>query len=319
MTDITAPQRKRLIKFVNQDLMNNANGIGNECTHLIYAALFEAKALDGVVDRPTAGSGLVMGQGGVPYTWGRKLGAVSQGQAGDIVQYHGFKNELKFDRITSTGTNSLTLSFIRGPNHTAVLWGVGSRYIMEAESHLTHPRLPTMKTRLGLVFTSNFSVFVTEQEYTGNDIVRDFIDGIPWNSSDQIGEYLATKGMFSEPYQTLFSSYVPSSAEEHKFDTEFSKYRTALQQGKSAPRASVRGSDVRFAMRHTRTSGANALNVFVPQDSAKRRGLSGTALADEKSAVVAAMKRGGRAGTSAHGDSKTDRSAAGFFDWTSLP
>ncbi len=69
MTDIDSSHRRILTRFGVYQMTNNPAGIGNECTHWIYAALFEARALD-------HDKALKIGQGGIPYTWGRPVGGI---------------------------------------------------------------------------------------------------------------------------------------------------------------------------------------------------------------------------------------------------
>src|SRR3974377_1811586 len=84
MTDIDSSHRRMLTRFGVYQMTNNPAGIGNECTHWIYAALFEARALD-------EDKALKIRQSGIPYTWGRPITA-DAAQPGDIAQFHGLKN-----------------------------------------------------------------------------------------------------------------------------------------------------------------------------------------------------------------------------------
>src|SRR4051812_34594871 len=84
MTDIDERHRRILTDFAVYQMKFNPAGIGNECTHWIYAALFEARALDH--DRV-----LHIAQTLPHYTWGRIV-STSDVQRGDIAQFHGFQN-----------------------------------------------------------------------------------------------------------------------------------------------------------------------------------------------------------------------------------
>ena len=70
MSAIDQASRDILIEFAVDQYLNNPAGIGNECTHWIYAALLEAHALDS--DR-----GLHISQSGPPYTWGSRVKALA--------------------------------------------------------------------------------------------------------------------------------------------------------------------------------------------------------------------------------------------------
>src|SRR6266849_3785461 len=72
MTDIDSSHRRILTRFGVYQMTNNPAGIGNECTHWIYAALFEARALD-------HDKALKIGQGGIP--WGGLSAALEQSRA----------------------------------------------------------------------------------------------------------------------------------------------------------------------------------------------------------------------------------------------
>src|SRR5262249_51796679 len=113
MTDVDSNHRRMLTQFGIFQMNSNAAGIGNECTHWIYASLFEVRALDR--DRQ-----LHIGQSRPPYTWGRRIGAHAV-QRGDIAQFHNFRNTFFIYQSNGSTSSWKDRTAIRGPNHTGMV------------------------------------------------------------------------------------------------------------------------------------------------------------------------------------------------------
>jgi hypothetical protein len=152
LTDVDDSQRSTLTEFGVSQMNFNPAGIGNECTHWIYAALFEASALD-------FSRALHIAQGRHPYTWGRSVEARNV-QRGDIAQFHGFQNHFFIYQVTSTGTSGYyDRREIRGPNHTGMVFTPpvrGTYY--QLESHLTDPSTTRMRVRGNTIYYESFAV-----------------------------------------------------------------------------------------------------------------------------------------------------------------
>src|SRR5215472_7913526 len=145
MAELDNDHRRILTDFAIYQMKSNPAGIGNECTHWIYAALFEARALDH--DRA-----LGISQTGAHFTWGRLVDR-DKVQRGDIAQFHGFKNTFFIYQTTSSGFSKLTSTQVRGPNHTGMvltLPSTGAYY--QLESHLHHPGIARMTIRGNTIY-----------------------------------------------------------------------------------------------------------------------------------------------------------------------
>src|SRR5262245_50619595 len=154
MTDIDSSHRRILTGFGIDQMINNPAGIGNECTHWIYAALFEARALDH--DRH-----LHIGQRGIPYTWGRPV-TVEAAQPGDIAQFHNFRNTFfVYQTDDSGGASFMSATKTRGPNHTGMVHitrpGAPGAYY-QLESHIHQTGTPLMKVRGNTIYYQSFAI-----------------------------------------------------------------------------------------------------------------------------------------------------------------
>lgn len=304
MADIDPTQRQKLLAFAFNDSRSNANGIGNECTHLVYAALFEAGAHDGVME-PQRG----IGQSVPPYTWGKEV-ALAKAQGGDVIQYHGFQNNFDYWNLVPSNWRTWRWDKKRSPNHTAILFGRTNNYVLELESHLSDTSIPKMRTRLGLVFYKAFNIVITDAMYRDDQAIMSFVDDFPSNP-DQFSTYFTTRGFLTQPFETIFSKCLVSDADYKKVsDRILADYKAGNQ---SKPPA-YNNSSVRLLLQH---KPAGQMKAYVPQSSSRRKAMTTAQRDAEKRALIAILIKGGRVGSHDSGDSKEERKAAGYFGWTS--
>lgn len=153
MADVDEVRRKVLVDFGRYQMAQNPPGIGSECTHWIYAALFEARALD-------EDDTLNIHQATDPYTWGKKI-EIEDARPGDIIQFS--KNEAAFFLYTvSALSSSWSSSFQkRGPLHTAMLTVPTSNGVFSAmELHVNN----SMRVQEHKIFYQSFAIALTEEE-----------------------------------------------------------------------------------------------------------------------------------------------------------
>jgi hypothetical protein len=304
MADIDPTQRQKLLTFAYNDARSNANGIGNECTHLIYAALFEAGAHDGIME-PSRG----IGQSVPPYTWGKEV-ALAKAQGGDVVQYHGFQNNFNYWNLVPSNWRTWRWDKKRSPNHTAILFAPTNNYVLELESHLTDASIPKMMTRMGLVFYKAFNIIITDALYRSDQAITSFVDDFPSNP-DQFATYLTSKGFLTQPFETIFSKCLVSDADYKKVsDLVLADYKA----GKQVTPPTYNNSVARFLFQH-KPSGQ--MKAYIPQASSRRMAMNAVQKDAEKQKLIALLIKGGRAGTHDGGDSKDERKAAGYFSWKS--
>jgi hypothetical protein len=185
VTDIDDEHRRILTDFGVYQMKLNPAGIGNECTHWIYAALFEARALDH--DRA-----LHIAQTAPHYTWGRDV-LPRDVQRGDIAQFHGFQNRFFIYQNSAGGSKWLESTQIRGPNHTGMVFTTpknGAYY--QLESHLHQQGTPRMKVRGNTIYYEQFAIVLSAadlQQIQGTsawpadvdtDDITDMLERIDW-------------------------------------------------------------------------------------------------------------------------------------------
>ena len=159
MTDVDAAHQGTLSAFGWDQWRTNRAGIGNECTHWIYAALLEARALDHDPAQHIA-------QTGNHYTWGRSVQA-APALAGDIVQFRNYRNRFTF-WFRDEG-RWLSHEFLRGPMHTAMVAITQSHTFdgqhLLLESHLHQPGIARMTIRENRVYDDNFAIALTTPQF----------------------------------------------------------------------------------------------------------------------------------------------------------
>ncbi|WP_395665944.1 hypothetical protein [Methylocella sp.] len=294
MTDIDATKQQLLTRFGVHQMTNNPAGVGNECTHWIYAALFEARALDH--DRA-----LHIGQGGVPYTWGREVAAPAV-ERGDVAQFHSFRNEFFIYAPDGSGGSYInTATKVRGPNHTGMVFTkpAGGAYY-QLESHIHAPGVSLMSIRGATIYFESFAVAVPASA------ISRVVGSQNWPSSVRPAD--AEDLMERVGWTSLRAEFGVSAAAAS----------AAIGQIRHGRTPTVDGRDVAALFR---VSATGRHRFYRPQASAARLSMSPDQLAAEKQAVIRAMIAGGRAGHSATedefgGDNKRARIRDGRFDWS---
>ncbi len=296
MADVDANHRSILTDFGIYQMLFNPAGIGNECTHWIYAALFEARALDH--DRT-----LHIQQSARPYTWGRHVGA-NNVQRGDIAQFHSFQNRFFIYQLSSSGGKWLESYQVRGPNHTGMVFipPKGGTYY-QLESHLHQPGISIMRIRGNTIYYESFAIALSADELqqiqgsaawpadVDTDDVRDMLERVDW------------AGM----------------RREHRIDLAVADRLAArIKRGAAPVGIQVRGHDI-ACLCAVHANGY--LRFSCPQASAARLGMNDAQLATEKADLIHMMIRSGRRGGPADadefgGDNKAQRLHDHRFDWS---
>ena len=294
--DISAQKRQILTSFGVDQMNNNPAGIGNECTHWIYAALFEARALD-------FDSKLHIQQTGVNYTWGRPVNTAAV-QRGDIAQFHNFHNDFFiYWPVSGGGTRWFPLPKLRGPLHTGMVFVTprsGMYFQLEAHLH-QDPGETVMRVRGHTIYFESFAVAIPTTDFSSvkgskawpADIdpadEKEFQDRIDWAE-----------------LRAKWSINLRVAA------TQFDR----ITHQKKNP--TIDGKDVAVLFR-VLTKGD--VRFFCPQASAARLAMSPGELADEKKKLIKKMIKSGRTGGSPKddqfgGDNKEQRIKDNRFDWT---
>ena len=300
MADVDLMHQRMLSAFGWGQWRSNHAGIGNECTHWVYAALLEARALD---------SGLGIQQQHDPYTWGRLIPS-SEMIAGDILQLNNFVNIFQFAFIEPSPWRMLpSLRLARSPRHTAMC-GITQSHTFDGqhlvlESHLHMPGYARMTIREGRIYVASFSLAMTARQFAAARA-----DGtIPADLDLNDNYALANKpGWLRLRDNCAIDDHVASAA----------FHRMAHSHDPVLP------SDVAFLFRiHT----TGQLRCFRPQASPARLAMDATAFAAEKRRLIAMMIRSGRHGDTPSrrhpldefdSDNKRLRVHDHFFDWQSV-
>jgi len=299
MAEVDAAHRRILTDFAVYQMNSNPAGIGNECTHWIYAALFEARALDN-------DKALRIAQTLPHYTWGKQVDT-DKVQRGDIAQFHGFKNSFFIYQNTSTGFTFLTSDPIRGPNHTGMVFVVpknGTYYQME--SHLHHPGIPVMTVRGNTIYYESFAIALSASELTQVQKTDAWPATIKTGDIEDMLERIDWVGM----------------RDKYSMDLTAADQLAKELKGKlSTPAKKANGDDI-VCLLVVHSDGY--LRFSSPQASPARLKMDAAQLADEKAKLIHEMVKGGRAGGSANqdqygGDNKQQRLYDHRFDWTYRP
>jgi hypothetical protein len=295
MTDIDATQRSVLTGFGVYQMRFNPGGIGNECTHWIYAALFEARALDS--DRASN-----IQQVRIPYVWGRAV-PPSAAQRGDIAQYHhGFESSFGIGWLTAGGDprwNEATRR--RGPQfHTGMLFtSIRRGAFGELESHLHSAGTPVMSIRYNTIYSESFAVAVSAADLAklkGTDA---------WPANvDLTNDYDAFER-------------VDWIGLRDKYTINLAQGKDMLRGLKASKVPNVGGGPLGVVF-WVETTGD--LNFHAPQLSTARMNMTSAQLAAEKAQLIRMLLASGRPGADDpsdpyHADSKAQRRGT-YFDWT---
>jgi hypothetical protein len=297
MTDIDASHRRTLTAFGVYQMNFNPAGIGNECTHWIYAALFEARALDS--DRT-----LHIAQTGPHYTWGRLVGT-NDVQRGDIAQFHGFQNQFFIYQVNSSGGATwMDSKQVRGPNHTGMVFITpkGGAYY-QLESHLHQPATTRMRVRGNTIYYESFAIALSAgdlQQIRGSAVwpadvnsadITDMLERIDWTGMRQ----------------------------QHSIGLVAADRLVKQIRGR-APPAVIKANGTNIACLCV-VHASGYLRFSCPQASTARLGMDDTQLATEKANLIHKMIRSGRRGGVATedefgGDNRAQRLHDHRFDWS---
>ena len=303
MADVSDADLAKFVRFAESQMNKNPAGIGNECTHFVYAGLFEIRAMDGALQRNatvnTANNHL---------HWGRPIDP-TDAKPGDIVQF--WDHHENFLLWSRGGGMRSSRTLIRGPLHTAVVAtpadsaNPGGFIVYECHVH-TDPSLPLMQIRMGTINYQSYSLEVPDtslhpQSLTFTNFVLSGIE----------------KALETSPNDTLdkltkFPAYLGRSTFGIS-DTDARKLETAIT-SKSMQLPSDVGA-------YFRVKQSGMIQIYRPQISNDRRAMRPDALASEKTKLIAALQKGGRAGHSPTednfgGDNKARRVKDHRFDWT---
>lgn len=296
MPDVDLEHQGILPAFGWDQWRSNPAGIGNECTHWIYAALLEARALDH--DRH-----LHISQVGSHYTWGRRIEPASA-LAGDIVQFRNYVNRFLF-WFRDEG-RWLSHDFVRGPMHTAMV-AIPQSATFEGqhlllESHLHQPGVARMTIRENRVYDANFAAALTTAQLTR---VRGTVS---WRASVDTSDPVDLARHVT--WLRMRDNYPFST---HDADIAFQK----IMHG----RAPNIDPDIAFLFR-LRTTGE--IRFYRPQQSRERLAMDDAAFQAEKDRLIAMMIRSGRPGDRPSpdhplddygSDNKRVRERAHYFNW----
>ncbi|ACK50067.1 hypothetical protein Msil_1098 [Methylocella silvestris BL2] len=297
MTDIDSAKRRLLTQFGVDQMTNNPAGIGNECTHWVYAALFEARALDH--DRA-----LHIAQGAVPYTWGKHVPPASA-QRGDIAQFHSFQNRFFIYLPDGAGGWRVqTATKIRGPNHTGMVFTAprsGAYY--QLESHIHQSGVPLMKIRGATIFYESFAVGLSTSDFQSVQGSQAWPKGIAPSDTDDLLERVDWTGLRAD-------HEITNGQAEH-----------AIAQIRHNKTPTVDGTDQAVIFR---VQSAGHLRFYCPQASAARLAMTPDQLQKEKADLIHRLIVGGRKGHSPTedqygGDNKKQRLHDHRFDWSFTP
>lgn len=163
MADISDASLDKIARFCEFQRKTNPAGIGNECTHVVYAALYEVDATDGASDVNRKGSpgNPTVQTSRSPYRWGREINS-DDTKSGDIVQ---FENVVQIRNIYSVGQPWRNDTKKRLPHHTSIirsgpLWGSFDHY----EAHIKQDGYSHMQVRINTVFYETFSIMLKKSD-----------------------------------------------------------------------------------------------------------------------------------------------------------
>jgi hypothetical protein len=304
MTDIDSSHRNLLTRFGVYQMTNNPAGIGNECTHWVYAALFEARALD-------HDKALKIGQSGIPYTWGRPITA-DAAQPGDIAQFRNFKNTIfVYQTDDSGGSSWLSATKIRGPDHTGMVYiAPRSGTYFQLESHIHQAGQTVMRVRGNTIYYQSFAIALSADDLKKLKGSQSWPSSVDTSDVDDMLERVDWVGMRDQPSAAPMRDKL--SIPLATADTLVGRIKRKLSP------IEVNKTDVAFLfVIHT----TGDLRFYCPQQSPARLAMDDSQLADEKAKLIDRMIRSGRAGGKPDedaygGDNKKVRLHDHRFDWS---
>ena len=299
MAELDVAHRSILTDFAVYQMNSNPAGIGNECTHWIYAALFEARALD-------HDKALHIAQALPHYTWGKQVDT-DKVQRGDIAQFHGFKNSFFVYQNTSTGFTFLTSDQVRGPNHTGMVFVPpknGTYY--QLESHLHHKGIAVMTERGNTIYYESFAIALSASELAQVQKTDAWPASIKTDDIEDMLERIDWVGMRDNYSMDLAAADQLVKKLKHKLST---------------PAKKANGDDIACLLV---VHAEGYLKFSSPQASPARLGMNAAQLADEKAQLIHELVKGGRVGGKPDqdeygGDNKKKRLYDHRFDWTYRP
>ncbi len=304
MADVPDADLAKFVRFIESQMSKNPAGIGNECTHFVYAGLFEIRAMDGVLRRDAT-----VNTTNNRAHWGRPINP-TDAKPGDIVQ---FWNHHENFLIWSRGAGNMRYSrpLIRGPLHTAVVAtpadsaNPGGFIVYECHVH-TDPSLPLMQVRMGTINYQSYSLEVPDaalhpQSLTLSNFILKGIEIALETSPDD-----ALDKLTKVPAYLGRSTFGINDAEARKLENAITSKAMQLP------------SDVGG---YFRVKQSGRIQIYRPQISNDRRAMGADALASEKSKLAAGLQKSGRTGHSPTedafgGDNKAQRIKDHRFDWT---
>jgi hypothetical protein len=304
MTDIDSSHRDILTRFGIYQMTNNPAGIGNECTHWIYAALLEARALD-------EDKALNIRQSGIPYTWGRQVSA-DAAQPGDIAQFHGFKNTFfVYQTDGSGGSTWLSATKIRGPNHTGMVYiAPRSGAYFQLESHIHEAGKTLMRVRGNTIYYQSFAIALSADDLKKLQGSQSWPSDVNTSDMDDMLERIDWVGMRDQPSAAPMRDKL--SIPLQTADTLVARINRKLSP------IEVDKTAVAFLFV---VHASGDLRFYVPQQSPARLAMNDSQLADEKAKLIDRMIKSGRAGGKPDedaygGDNKKVRLHDHRFDWS---
>lgn len=290
MGDVPQSDSTKIVDFANYQMAKNPGGIGNECTHFVYAALFEVKALDGAL-RKAANVDSVK----VPYRWGRNV-AFSEMIRGDIAQFTGHQQTTFI--YSQPASSWATATMKRLPNHTGIVETRAediAGMFLQFEAHLTDPKYTKMQIRIGRVYYEPFAIMIPLVDL----------------NQPSMG-----------PVKQLAQGSLKDLAETVFWGALRTKYGITAKQAATLEKAARAGkAPADIGILFTVSVVKDSVKIFCPQMSNERRAMKASDLVLEKRKLIESMKKSGRAGGDSsgdqyHNDNKKQRIKDGSFDWT---
>jgi hypothetical protein len=336
MTDIDSSHRRMLTRFCVYQMNNNPAGIGNECTHWIYAALFEARALDSDKHLKKGDGHLNIAQSGLPYTWGRPIEAIAA-QPGDIAQFRSFSNTFFIFQTDDSGGFSTLFSRkpeVRGPNHTGMVYTVprsGTYY--QLESHLHQEGQTVMRVRGNTIYYESFALALSADELKQVKGSQSWPSGVNTSDLSDMRERVDWAGLrdkFSIPLTTASKliDLIHKNEKIGKQDEQIAKQNEALAKKHRSPKPLLPLLPIKVGNKEIAvlfvTRAAGDLKFYCPQQSSARLAMNASQLDTEKAKVIDQNIKGGRKGHSPTedefgGDNKKVRLHDHRFDWSFPP
>jgi hypothetical protein len=261
-----------MARFCDFQKKTNQSGIGNECTHVVYAALYEVDAMDGASDvnlRGTEANPMVR-TSRVPYHWGRRLQA-GETRAGDVVQFDDVVQTVYlYSEAQGRWFNDVRK---RRPHHTGIMYnGAGGGSFDQYEAHITQTGFTLMEVRVNRIFHETFAVALSDADLNKKSGLVSYIK-----------QYAGDTGKLFEMvnWSSLRSSHPASVLSANQLKRAF-----------DSGAAPAPGAAVFFQVNVT-----GEIRFYRPQVSQRRQRMTRPAeRAAEKTRLIGMMRQSGRAG-----------------------